>query len=187
MGNINIFIKYFSIGFLLCFLIFYLMFEGNFSLLNFKILNLKEITSILSGVIFEEILFRILILNYINRYFKNIYASIFVQALMFMSLHIQSYQSYIALFGYLIAGIYYGLYLFLSNVDFKTINKNYLGYSIGIHFAWNYFQKSNLYFPRNYLFESTISSLYCRILILIFTVLIILIVRIFSNKTKQIK
>lgn len=150
------------------------MFENNFSLLNFKILNLKEITSILSGVIFEEILFRILILNYINKYFKNIYISILVQALMFMSLHIQSYQSYIAVFGYLIAGIYYGLYLFLSNTDFKTINKNYLGYSIGIHFAWNYFQKSNLYFPRNYLFESTLSSLYCRILILILTLSFIL-------------
>jgi membrane protease YdiL (CAAX protease family) len=138
--------------------------------------NVFEIFKIISGALLEESIFRLLLFVFLYKITNNIYVSIAIQAVCFALLHEHSNSSNIALVGYFVGGLYYCSYIFFQN---KHINKYlFVCFSVGIHTGWNYFQIINTSMGSEYIFETKIESLICRVLILLLSTLFI----IFYNK-----
>jgi membrane protease YdiL (CAAX protease family) len=127
------------------------------------------ILKILAGCIFEELLFRIIILKLMVIFFKKKSIAVFIQSLIFALFHNNSYASFIAFFGYLLAGIYYSTFFLFFHSLIKTKPSFFyllIIFPIGIHFSWNFIQY--LQFTTNdFSFEKSWESMVCRIIILI--------------------
>lgn len=89
--------------------------------------------STLSGAIFEEILFRMLLLNFLIKILKSNWAAIFIESLIFALLHAANPNvTDLALFSHFLGGLIY-------SYAYVKIKKIWL--PIGLHFGWNYMQE----------------------------------------------
>lgn len=179
MNKFLIAIVFFVTGFLFCGVTGFFILQNEINFCEIKNITFLRISSLFCGVIFEELLFRFFLFSYFFKVFKNFFASIFVQSLIFAFLHPHSFESLYAFFGYIVAGHYYSYYLFLGNTRNNIFS--YLSFSIGIHFCWNLAQYFFSFFPDKFNFECSLQSFKIRIVILLF-VLFHLFLKIYFNK-----
>jgi hypothetical protein len=109
----------------------------------------KPFFKYLISSIFEELLFRVILLELLTREFK-LFVSILIQAFIFSLAHFMIGIEVIALVGYFIGGLNYGIcYLMYRNI-YSLELKNLIpiiSYPVGLHFAWNFCQFSILGLP----------------------------------------
>lgn len=102
----------------------------------------KPFFKYLIGSIFEELLFRVILLELLSRETK-LFISIFLQALIFSLAHFMQGIEGIALIGYFIGGLNYGMcylmYRSLYSLELKNL-VSIISYPVGLHFAWNFCQ-----------------------------------------------
>lgn len=172
MINIKSLLNLFFAGFLISFtaLVLNLLVQQNLNYINF--ISISTLFLIFVKVVFEEFIFRVILMKLFFDIFKNLYISLFIQSLIFTFLHSFSYTSIVALLGYFLAGIYYSFYIFLKPQN-ENISFYYVVLAIGIHFGWNISQIILYRNNNDYIFETSKESLFCRMFILIFTLIFV--------------